>query len=222
MTRDGLTVGLYAGLIIQDYRLMPYDPGSLLRGAYAGGQERISCQGGQSAPLRAGHECRMRRDLRIDAAGRDHFPVILVHPAVQVDFRFRYGRLDLLGCGSVSGAGQRHNQRSKCNEMDQMRRTRHEVRATRHYRHQNLLKLRSLHESLPNRRGIVADYGFFGAAGVAAGLAAGFAAGFAGAPGFAAGAAGLVAAAGGAGFTGLAPEACSNTFRISSVAVSGV
>ena len=38
MTRDGLTVGLYAGPIIQDYRLMPYDPGSLLRGAYAGGQ----------------------------------------------------------------------------------------------------------------------------------------------------------------------------------------
>jgi hypothetical protein len=34
MTRDGL----YAGPIIQDYRLMPYDPGSLLRGAYAGGQ----------------------------------------------------------------------------------------------------------------------------------------------------------------------------------------
>jgi hypothetical protein len=35
---DGLTVGLYAGPIVQDYRLMPYDPGSFLRGAYAGGQ----------------------------------------------------------------------------------------------------------------------------------------------------------------------------------------
>jgi hypothetical protein len=38
MTRDGLTVGLYAGAIVQDYRLMPYDPRSRLRGAYAGGQ----------------------------------------------------------------------------------------------------------------------------------------------------------------------------------------
>ncbi|MDR3421568.1 MAG: cellulose biosynthesis protein BcsS [Xanthobacteraceae bacterium] len=38
MTRDGLTVGLYAGPIVQDYRLMPYDPGSVLRGSYAGGQ----------------------------------------------------------------------------------------------------------------------------------------------------------------------------------------
>ena len=40
MTRDGLTVGLYAGPIIQDYRLMPYDPGSLLRGATPAAKSR--------------------------------------------------------------------------------------------------------------------------------------------------------------------------------------
>jgi hypothetical protein len=38
MMSGGLTIGLYAGPIVQDYRLTPYDPGSLLRGAYAGGQ----------------------------------------------------------------------------------------------------------------------------------------------------------------------------------------
>jgi len=38
MTNSGLTIGLYAGPIVQDYRLTPYDPGSLLRGSYAGGQ----------------------------------------------------------------------------------------------------------------------------------------------------------------------------------------
>ena len=38
MTRDGLTIDVFAGPIVQDYRLTPYDPGSLLRGPYAGGQ----------------------------------------------------------------------------------------------------------------------------------------------------------------------------------------
>jgi hypothetical protein len=38
MTHDGLTIDVYAGPVAQDYRLSPYDPGSLLRGAYAGGQ----------------------------------------------------------------------------------------------------------------------------------------------------------------------------------------
>lgn len=38
ITRDGLTVSFYAGPVVQDYRLSPYDPSSLLRGAYAGGQ----------------------------------------------------------------------------------------------------------------------------------------------------------------------------------------
>jgi Cellulose biosynthesis protein BcsS len=38
VTSDGITIALYAGPIVQDYRLMPYDPGSLLRGYYAGGQ----------------------------------------------------------------------------------------------------------------------------------------------------------------------------------------
>ncbi len=36
--RDGLNVSFYAGPIVQDYRLSPYDPGSRLRGFYAGGQ----------------------------------------------------------------------------------------------------------------------------------------------------------------------------------------
>jgi hypothetical protein len=37
-TRDGIAVGLYAGPIVQDYRLTPDDPGSRLRGLYAGAQ----------------------------------------------------------------------------------------------------------------------------------------------------------------------------------------
>lgn len=35
---NGFAIGVYAGPIVQDYRLTPYDPGSLLRGPYAGGQ----------------------------------------------------------------------------------------------------------------------------------------------------------------------------------------
>ena len=38
MTRDGLTIGLYAGPVVQDYRLTPNDPGSSLRGLYGGAQ----------------------------------------------------------------------------------------------------------------------------------------------------------------------------------------
>jgi hypothetical protein len=38
MTRDGVTVSLYAGPIAQNYWLMPNDPGSRLRGFYVGGQ----------------------------------------------------------------------------------------------------------------------------------------------------------------------------------------
>ena len=38
ITTAGITVALYVGPIIQDYRLSPYDPGSLLRGFYSGGQ----------------------------------------------------------------------------------------------------------------------------------------------------------------------------------------
>ncbi len=37
-TRGGLTVGVFAGPVTQDYRLSPYDPGSRLHGFYAGGQ----------------------------------------------------------------------------------------------------------------------------------------------------------------------------------------
>ena len=37
-TRDGFTIDLYAGPIVQDYRLTPYDPGSRLRGFYGGAQ----------------------------------------------------------------------------------------------------------------------------------------------------------------------------------------
>lgn len=37
-SRDGVIVNLYAGPIVQDYRLTPYDPGSRLRGFYVGGQ----------------------------------------------------------------------------------------------------------------------------------------------------------------------------------------
>ena len=36
--RGGLAVTLFAGPVVQDYRLTPYDPGSRLRGLYAGGQ----------------------------------------------------------------------------------------------------------------------------------------------------------------------------------------
>jgi Cellulose biosynthesis protein BcsS len=38
VTSDGITVALYVGPIVQDYRLTPYDPGSLLRGFYTGAQ----------------------------------------------------------------------------------------------------------------------------------------------------------------------------------------
>ena len=36
--RNGLNVSLYAGPVVQDYRLSPYDPGSRLRGFYVGAQ----------------------------------------------------------------------------------------------------------------------------------------------------------------------------------------
>jgi Cellulose biosynthesis protein BcsS len=36
--RDGLTVSLFAGPVVQDYRLTPFDPGSRLHGFYVGGQ----------------------------------------------------------------------------------------------------------------------------------------------------------------------------------------
>ncbi len=36
--RNALTVGLFAGPVVQDYRLSPYDPGSRLRGLYVGAQ----------------------------------------------------------------------------------------------------------------------------------------------------------------------------------------
>lgn len=36
--RGGLTVGLFAGPVAQDYRLTPYDPGSRLHGFHVGGQ----------------------------------------------------------------------------------------------------------------------------------------------------------------------------------------
>jgi hypothetical protein len=35
---DTLTVGLFAGPVVQDYRLSPYDPGSRLHGLYVGAQ----------------------------------------------------------------------------------------------------------------------------------------------------------------------------------------
>ncbi|MGA7787021.1 MAG: cellulose biosynthesis protein BcsS [Xanthobacteraceae bacterium] len=35
---DGLTVSVFAGPVVQDYRLSPFDPGSRLHGLYAGGQ----------------------------------------------------------------------------------------------------------------------------------------------------------------------------------------
>ena len=34
--RGGLTVSLFAGPVVQDYRLTPYDPGSRLHGLYVG------------------------------------------------------------------------------------------------------------------------------------------------------------------------------------------
>jgi len=37
-SRDHLTVTVYAGPVVQDYRLMPDDPGSRLRGFYLGGE----------------------------------------------------------------------------------------------------------------------------------------------------------------------------------------
>ena len=37
-TRDGVSIGLYAGPVVQEYRLTPYDPGSRLRGLYGGAQ----------------------------------------------------------------------------------------------------------------------------------------------------------------------------------------
>lgn len=36
--RDGLTVSLFAGPVVQDYRLTPFDPGSSLHGFYVGGE----------------------------------------------------------------------------------------------------------------------------------------------------------------------------------------
>jgi len=36
LTSDGLAVALYAGPVVQDYRLTPFDPGSRLHGFYAG------------------------------------------------------------------------------------------------------------------------------------------------------------------------------------------
>lgn len=38
LTHDGLTVTLFAGPLVQDYRLAPNDPGSRLNGFYLGGQ----------------------------------------------------------------------------------------------------------------------------------------------------------------------------------------
>ncbi len=35
---DGITIALYAGPIVQNYRLSPFDPGSLLHGFYSGAQ----------------------------------------------------------------------------------------------------------------------------------------------------------------------------------------
>jgi len=35
---DGLTVSVFAGPVVQDYRLSPYDPGSRLHGSYVGAQ----------------------------------------------------------------------------------------------------------------------------------------------------------------------------------------
>jgi len=37
-TRDGVSVGFYAGPAVQDYRLTPNDPGSRLRGLYGGAE----------------------------------------------------------------------------------------------------------------------------------------------------------------------------------------
>jgi len=37
-TRDSLTVSVFAGPVVQDYRLAPYDPGSRLHGFYVGAQ----------------------------------------------------------------------------------------------------------------------------------------------------------------------------------------
>ncbi len=37
-TRDSLSVSVFAGPVVQDYRLSPYDPGSRLRGVYVGAQ----------------------------------------------------------------------------------------------------------------------------------------------------------------------------------------
>ena len=36
--RDGLTVSLFGGPVVQDYRLTPFDPGSRLHGLYAGAE----------------------------------------------------------------------------------------------------------------------------------------------------------------------------------------
>lgn len=35
---DRMTVDVFAGPVVQDFRLSPYDPGSILRGSYVGGQ----------------------------------------------------------------------------------------------------------------------------------------------------------------------------------------
>ena len=38
VTSDGISIAVYAGPIVQDYWLSPYDPGSLLHGFYSGAQ----------------------------------------------------------------------------------------------------------------------------------------------------------------------------------------
>ncbi len=38
MTRDGMTVDVFAGPVVQDFRLSPNDPSSLLHGSYTGAQ----------------------------------------------------------------------------------------------------------------------------------------------------------------------------------------
>jgi hypothetical protein len=38
IVHDGLTIGVFAGAVAQDFRLSPYDPTSVLHGSYTGGQ----------------------------------------------------------------------------------------------------------------------------------------------------------------------------------------
>lgn len=37
-TRDGIFISVFAGPVVQDYRLTPYDPGGILHGFYVGGE----------------------------------------------------------------------------------------------------------------------------------------------------------------------------------------